>query len=235
MNKRESLQKIQDQIRDACQKAGRTESSVKLVAVGKTKPWQDIVELAELGVSHFGENYVQEAQEKIETISKQNPKVFSQIQWHFIGSLQSNKAKFIPGSFTLLHSLDSESLAQKLHKASEQKKLKQSCLVEVNLDNEPTKGGIASSYLPNFLEKISTLTHIEVKGLMCIPEPKSGSTRKAFSELRVLLEKINASGSYPSKLTELSMGMSQDFSDAILEGATYIRVGTALFGERTKK
>ena len=104
MNKKESLQKIQEQIQEACKKAGRSESSVNLVAVGKTKPWQDIAELASLGVRDFGENYVQEAQEKIQKIEAQDPTLFGHIRWHFIGSLQSNKAKFIPGVFSLLHS-----------------------------------------------------------------------------------------------------------------------------------
>ncbi|MGZ6290483.1 MAG: YggS family pyridoxal phosphate-dependent enzyme, partial [Bdellovibrionota bacterium] len=152
----------------------------------------------------------------------------------FIGNLQSNKAKFIPGRFAMFHALDSLSLARKLDKASAELKTVLPCLVEVNVDEEESKGGIAADALPAFLESLATFSNLKINGLMCLPAATKAS-RAPFAKLRGLLEAANKSGAYPHKLSELSMGMSSDLEEAILEGATYIRVGTRLFGERTKK
>jgi len=236
-SKQERLYKIQEQIRDAAARAGRNPADVRLLAVSKTKSWEEVRDFALLGQVDFGENYVQEALAKTEALETwardqaQKPL----LRWHFIGNLQSNKAKFIPGNFSLFHALDSVSLAQKIAKSAEVRGLVQPCLVEVNVDGEESKGGISPSELPTFLEQCQDLNSLEVRGLMCIPAPRpSGSRREPFALLRALMEKVNASGSYRSPLSELSMGMSSDFEDAILEGSTMVRIGTSLFGERKK-
>lgn len=221
------LQKLRAEIHAACTEAGRKPSEVTLIAVSKTKPWQDVSEFLALGQKDFGENYVQEALAKIEAVGA-GPR------WHFIGSLQSNKAKFIPRAFHLFHALDSFSLAQKINRAAEEKCVVQDCLVEVNVDDEASKGGFASATLVKELEQFSSLSHLRVRGLMCIPAAEKPS-RAPFARLRELQETLNRAGAYPHPLTELSMGMSNDFREAILEGATFVRVGTRLFGERAKK
>ncbi|MGE3261115.1 MAG: YggS family pyridoxal phosphate-dependent enzyme [Bacteriovoracia bacterium] len=230
--KRELLENVKSDIRDACQRAGRKPEEVTLIAVSKTKPWEDVAEFLTLGQKDFGENYVQEALEKIAAI-KSDTKISTVPNWHFIGNLQSNKAKFLPGNFGLFHALDSVSLAQKLSKAAAERKVVMNCLVEVNVDNEASKAGISSGHLPAFLKDILELQNIRILGLMCLPSAANAS-RAPFAKLRDLLEKTNASNIYPHPLRELSMGMSGDFKEAIMEGATFVRVGTRLFGERTR-
>lgn len=225
--KAELLENLKEEIHAACAEAGRKPADVTLVAVSKTKPWQDVTEFLALGQKDFGENYVQEALAKIEAVGA-GPR------WHFVGNLQSNKAKFIPGAFHLFHALDSFSLAQKLNRAAEEKGVVQECLVEVNVDDESTKGGLTGSQLETELTRMAGLAHLRVRGLMCIPAAEKPS-RAPFAHLRELLERVNRAGAYPQMLTELSMGMSNDFREAILEGATFVRVGTRLFGERAKK
>lgn len=226
-------QEVQQKISAACKQAGRKESEVTLIAVSKTKPWDDIAAFAALGVKDFGENYVQEAQEKQKQAKAAG---LTQIRWHLIGTLQSNKAKFVAGNFTLFHALDSVSLATKLDKAAEAAGVVQDCLLEVNVDLEDTKGGIGESFLTQTLTQLNALKSIRLKGLMCIPAPSpSRNARAPFAKLRELRDQVNQSGAYREKLTELSMGMSSDFEAAILEGATYVRVGTTLFGAREAK
>lgn len=225
MSKAENLQKVLAEIRQAAALAGRAPEEIKLIAVSKTKPASDVAELLRLGQRDFGENYVQEALEKMEALKAENP------IWHYIGTLQSNKAKFIPGRFSLFHALDSENLAAKLDKAAAAAGLVQDCLLEVNVDHEATKGGLLPDDLDYILENISALANLNIRGLMCIPAP-SKSPRKPFARLRELLDYVNKNSCYRHPLTELSMGMSADFADAILEGATMVRVGSRIFGER---
>lgn len=224
------LEELEARLLAACSQAGRPRDSVTLVAVGKTKPWENIEAFARLGVRDFGENYVQEAQVKQQRAVQAG---LAGIRWHLIGTLQSNKAKQVAGKFHLFHALGSLSLAEKLDKAAAAAHLVQDCLLEVNVDSEASKGGVAAGELPGLLEALSALPHLRVRGLMCIPAP--GSTRAPFARLRELREELNASGTYREKLTELSMGMSADFEAAILEGATIVRVGSTLFGEREKR
>jgi PLP dependent protein len=219
----------------ACKKAGRSKEEVNLIGVSKTKPWQEIVEFIPLGLIQFGENYPQEAVAKVEEVNQWCADHVSPKKpiWHFIGHLQSNKAKLIAGKFEWIHSLDSLSTAQKISAASLNLKQKQKCLLQVNIDHEESKGGILPEQILSFLESLNTLEGIEISGLMCIPNPNiERDLRLPFSETRKLLEKINSSGAYRTKLTELSMGMSEDFAEAIEEGSTFVRIGTALFGER---
>lgn len=232
--KADSLRSLQSDIAKACRQAGREKSEVTLIAVSKTKPWEDVTEFLKLGVTEFGENYVQEAVEKVDAVAKWSAENSLQANWHFIGNLQSNKAKFIPGRFTLFHALDSLSLARKLDKASAENNIVMPCLIEVNVDEEESKGGIESEALPALLESLAAFSNLKIKGFMCLPT-NSKPSRAPFAKLRSLLEAANKSGAYPHKLSELSMGMSGDLEEAILEGATYIRVGTRLFGERIKK
>ncbi|RZA04738.1 MAG: YggS family pyridoxal phosphate-dependent enzyme [Proteobacteria bacterium] len=231
MNKAERLAGIQGQVAAAAKQAGRAPGDVRLMAVSKTKPWEDVRDFIDLGVRDFGENYVQDALPKIEASRALG---LADLRWHFIGSLQSNKAKLVAGSFSLFHALDSLSLAKKLGAAASAKGLVQDCLVEVNVDDEASKAGLAPAALPAFLGELAAVEGVRVTGLMCIPAPPlpGRSAREPFARLRELRDSVNAAGVYPSALNELSMGMSADFAEAILEGATYVRVGTSLFGAR---
>lgn len=231
---KERLLKIQAGIREAALASGRAEASVQLVAVSKTKSWEDIKDFLLLGVSTFGENYIQEALPKIKSVgdwcsANQRPSP----TWHFIGHLQSNKSKQIPRVFSLFHALDSFSLAEKLNRAAAAQGVVQDCLLEVNVDAEVTKNGLAADGLSRLLQQLNGLESLRVTGLMCIPAPGAGGSRPAFARLRELRDEMNKKGAYHLPLAELSMGMSGDFKEAILEGATIVRVGTSLFGERT--
>lgn len=228
--KRAALAKVQENIAAACDSTGRPSRSVRLIAVSKTKPWSDIEEFLSLGQVDFGENYVQESTSKIELSTKHHGKIC----WHFIGKLQSNKAKLVVNNFDFLHTLDSVSLATRLNRLCEESKKNLSCLIEVNISREQSKAGIDPDHLEKFLTEISTLSSISVNGLMCIPQAGKSETesRKTFASLRELMERQNSAGIYPRKLHELSMGMSHDYINAIKEGATMIRLGTVLFGER---
>jgi pyridoxal phosphate enzyme (YggS family) len=195
------------------------------VAVSKTKPWGEVKPFVDLGVRDFGENYVQEALEKRSNAPD--------LRWHLIGTLQSNKAKFIPHNFCLFHALDSLSLAQKLDRAAASVGVVQPCLIEVNVDLENSKGGVGNALLPQFLGELAALKNLRVEGLMCIPAPAAGrDARSPFAKLRGLRDTLASAGVYPGKLPLLSMGMSSDFEAAIEEGATHVRVGTTLFGAR---
>jgi len=234
-SKNERLAQIREQMEAACKAAGRSPSSVTLLAVSKTKSWEEVRDFRLLGLSEFGENYVQEGVAKASALAaweEKNPQA-TKVNWHFIGNLQSNKAKFIPGTFSLFHALDSLSLAAKISRAAEAKGSVQDCLIEINLDHEASKGGLHPEVVAKFLEELNPLAGLNVKGLMCIPAPLSNrSQREPFARLRELKDALNHAGAYRHPLTELSMGMSGDFSDAILEGSTVIRVGTSLFGAR---
>lgn len=230
--KQERLEELREKIRAACLASGRNESDVTLIAVSKTKPWEDVRDFVSLGVRTFGENYVQEAIEKQRAAAQDG---VEGIEWHMIGTLQSNKAKLIPGNFHIFHALDSLSLAQKLDKAAAAAGMKQRCLLEVNVDQEDSKGGLAESAVARLLEQLSQLKHIHITGLMCIPATGvSRDPRAPFAALRLMRDKLNNSSAYSSNLADLSMGMSNDFEAAIREGATFVRVGTVLFGGRTR-
>lgn len=243
MDARARLEKIQRAVLDACKTAGRDPKSVRLLAVGKTKPWKAILEVAEAGQIDFGENYMQEALEKIAAAKAwagedaQKQKLVAGMRWHFIGHLQSNKAKLIPGNFALLHSLASLSAAEALDKAASKSGEKISALVEVNVDNEASKAGISPEALPDFLQKCAGFECVQIVGFMCIPDPEKnkGDARRPFRFLHELRDRMEKSRIYPHPLPELSMGMSADFREAIQEGSTIVRVGTAIFGERAKK
>ena len=208
----------------AAQKAGRDPKEIKLVAVSKTVEVARIKEAIEAGVSILGENYVQEAQKKIEELGKP-------VSWHFIGHLQSNKAKYAVRLFDVIHSIDSIPLAEELNRRAEQPDRVIKVMIEVNLSKEATKFGTDEERMLNLARSIQTFKHLSLEGLMTMPPyfDSPEMSRPYYVALRELKERMTKEG-IPMK--ELSMGMSNDFEIAIEEGATYVRIGTAIFGPR---
>jgi len=217
-----NLAEVKKQIADAAQKANRSADEIKLVAVSKTHPAQKVSEAIAAGTFVFGENKVQEAEAKITEIGRETA------QWHLIGHLQSNKARKAVKLFDVIHTLDSLELAERLERICiEENRAEISVLVQVDLANESTKNGIKQEDLSQLVEFLKTCKHLKLKGLMIIPPyfQDAEKTRPYFRRLREIRDEICPNG-------ELSMGMSHDFAVAIEEGATMIRVGTAIFGER---
>jgi len=222
-----NLENIMERIEKASIKAGRDPKSVRLVAVTKTKPADAVIEAAQAGHKIFGENYVQELTAKAALVKEP-------VEWHFIGALQSNKVKYIAGLVTLIHSVDRLSLAMEIEK--QWGKLGKICdiLVEVNVSGEKTKAGTSRAEAMQLVEGIAEMPHLRIKGLMTMPpffdEPELA--RPYFQELRELAAMIDARKITNVEMRELSMGMSGDFEAAIEEGATLVRVGSAIFGSR---
>jgi len=230
-----NLAGVRERIARACERAKRDPASVKLVAVSKVQPVEAIREALEAGQRVFGENYAQELREKAEAVAAEERALPATgggrrpehtIEWHFLGALQTNKVKMVVGKVALLHTCDRPSLAQELNKRAAALGTVQRVLVEVNLAEEPQKGGIAPSGLASFVDEIGKLPALRCEGLMCIP-PAEDDPRPHFRRLRELRETLG--------LRELSMGMSADYETAIEEGATIVRVGTAIFGERPRR
>jgi pyridoxal phosphate enzyme (YggS family) len=221
---KENLLRVMEKIEEAARKIGRDPNEIKLVAVSKTVEVARIMEAIEAGVSILGENYVQEAQKKIEEIGRP-------VSWHFIGHLQTNKAKYAIRLFDMIHSLDSVPLAEELNRRAEQADRVMKVMIEVNLSKEATKFGTDEEVVVNLAKRIQNLNHLSLEGLMTMP-PYFDSpelSRPYYIALRALKERMVKEG-VPMK--DLSMGMSNDFEIAIEEGATYVRVGTAIFGPR---
>jgi hypothetical protein len=221
---RENLSRVRERIERAAQKAGRAPEEINLVAVSKTVEVARIKEAIEAGVSILGENYVQEAQKKIEVLGEP-------VSWHFIGHLQSNKARYAVRLFDVIHSIDSIPLAEELNRKVEQPDRVIKVMIEVNLSKEATKFGTDEERVLNLAKRIQSLSHLSLEGLMTMPPyfdlpEMSRPYYVALRELedRMIKERI--------PLKELSMGMSNDFEIAIEEGATYVRIGTAIFGPR---
>ena len=222
-----NLSRVRERIEHAAAKVGRDPRGIKLMAVTKTVAVERIREALAAGAMIFGENYVQEAREKIEEIGQAG------IAWHLIGHLQSNKAKYAVRLFDLIHSVDSITLARELDKRAAAEGKIVDCLIEVNLSQENSKFGISKAQTPQLAHELRDLENISLKGLMTIPpysdDPEAA--RPYFIALRKLREEIAGKG---IPLPELSMGMSTDFATAIEEGATIVRVGRAIFGERSE-
>src|SRR5512139_2620383 len=235
MSVKENLLRVMEKIEKAARKMGRNPNEIKLVAVSKTVETPRIKEAIEAGVSILGENYVQEAQKKIEEIGRPAcTERFGEgrpVSWHFIGHLQSNKAKYAIRLFDMIHSLDNILLAEELNRRAEQADRVIKVMVEVNLSKEATKFGTNEEVVLNLSKRIHHLNHLSLEGLMTMPPyfDLPEMSRPYFIALRQLKERMVKEG-IPVK--ELSMGMSNDFETAIEEGATYIRVGTAIFGPR---
>ena len=227
MTIQDNLKDIHARIKAAALKTGCDPAGVRLVAVSKTKPAEAVIEAAHAGQLIFGENYVQEFQVKA-------AQVMEPVEWHFIGALQSNKVKYLAGLVAMIHSVDRLSLALEIEK--QWGKLGKVCdiLVEVNVAGEETKSGTTTAEAVQLVRDIAKLPHLHIKGLMTMPpfydEPELA--RPYFRTLRQLSEIISAENIPHVQMDELSMGMSGDFEVAIEEGATLVRVGTAIFGYR---
>ncbi len=224
-----NLERLRAAIADAALRAGRRPEGVKLVAVSKTQPPEAVAAAIAAGQRVFGENTVQDALTKIPRFAGQG------LEWHFIGHLQSNKARFIPGNFAWVHSLASVKLAQRLARLMQEQNTTVNALLEVNITRDPAKHGVALEDIAPLLEQLlkANLSGIHLLGLMTIgPHPATEFERRAsFAALRKLRDDCAQRFALPG-FTELSMGMSGDFFEAIQEGSTQVRIGTAIFGER---
>ena len=220
-----NLKHIEQLIRQAESRYGRLPGSVKLIAVSKTFPVEDAMECYQCGQRLFGENKVQEALSKI-------PVLPSDAQWHLIGPLQRNKVRKIFGKAAMIHTVDSLKLAEYMDSVARELSIVQDVLLEVHVGGEESKFGFHPDELETSWPALCNLEHLNIRGLMCIPPPVDNveDARPYFRQLRELKERLNASGS--RQIQELSMGMSHDFEAAIAEGATFVRVGTAIFGAR---
>ncbi len=209
---------------DAERRFSRVQGSVALLGVSKKQPMEKLQAGYDAGLRLMGENYLQEAQDKM-------PQLPKDIEWHFIGHCQSNKAKAVAENFAWCHTVDSLKLATRLAKASVASQKQLSICLQVNIENEPTKSGISLDSLPALAEKVAELRGLSLRGLMCIPTPCEDEvqSRRVFARLWRAQEDLIDRG---HNLDTLSMGMSHDYEAAIAEGATLIRVGSALFGER---
>ena len=223
---RERLARVQDAVRSAARAAGRDADDVALVAVSKKQPSQAVATAFEAGQVDFGENYVQEAEAKREELRALD------IRWHFIGGLQSNKARFVAGNYALIHSVDSIKLARELDKRAAQANAVQDILIQVNVACEDSKCGVLEEGLPELAEACEALENVRLTGLMTMPpffdDPERA--RPFFSRLRKLGEELGER--LGTELRHLSMGMSGDYVAAIEEGATLVRIGTDIFGPR---
>jgi pyridoxal phosphate enzyme (YggS family) len=222
-----NLQSIMDRIRTATLAAGREPSSVRLVAVSKTRPADDVLQACRAGQVVFGENYVQE-------LAAKAAEVREAVEWHFIGHLQSNKVKQLAGLVNMIHSIDRLSLAEEVSR--QWGRLGSCCdiLIQVNLSGEASKSGTTEAEALQLVRAVSALPHVRIRGLMTMPpffdDPEAA--RPFFAELMQLSRRIKAERIPGVGMGELSMGMSGDFEAAIQEGATLVRVGTSIFGSR---
>ena len=231
------LDQIRARIRDACERSGRDQKDVELIAVSKTKPYQAIEAAYQAGVLNFGENYVQELNEKILTWNDKH--LSDPVKWHMIGHLQKNKVKYLIGRVELIHSVDSIALAEQIEKEAEKKDAVVKILMEVNIAAERTKFGLDPSSAAEAARQINSLPHVRLLGLMTsAPYTEDPETNRLyFRRLNNLGQELLAQGLLATecegyKLPVLSMGMSGDFEVAIEEGSTMIRVGTSVFGSR---
>jgi len=224
----DNLERVREQIVQAAAKAGRDVKGVELVAITKTHPAENVREAVEGGQTLFGESRVQEARAKISELS-------SNIRWHFVGHLQKNKVRQALPLFEMIHSVDSLALAQDINRIAEEEGLYPRVLLEVNVAGEGSKIGFEPDDLREQMEALLALPRLSIEGLMCIPPlaVESEDSRKFFVQVRELRDSLEKE--FRMKLPQLSMGMTQDFPIGIEEGATLVRVGTAIFGERSKK
>ena len=225
---KQRLEQIQKRMKQAAAAAGRRGADIQLVAVSKTKPREQVIEAFEAGASVFGENYVQEVREKFNALHTYP------ISWHFIGHLQTNKAKYVVAICDLIHSLDSLKLAKELDKHAGNNHKIQKVLVQVNIAEEDSKSGVRAQDTLPLIQEISRLKNVSVRGLMTMPPYFNApeKVRPFFRALRKLRDDIGRLHIPGVFMHELSMGMTGDFEVAIQEGATLVRIGTAIFGER---
>lgn len=224
---KENLADVEAKIVKACENSGRQRDDVTLIAVSKTKPVEALKEAYDLGVRVFGENKVQELTDKYEALPKD-------IQWHMIGHLQRNKVKYIIDKVALIHSVDSIRLAETIEKEAAKHNITANILIEVNVAKEESKFGLMPEELDELIDKIKDFNHIQVKGLMTIaPFVENPETnREIFRSLRKLSVDISNKNVDNVNVSILSMGMTNDYTVAVEEGATMVRVGTGIFGAR---
>ena len=222
-----NLARIRTAIAAACARCGRDPANVRLVAVSKTHPAALVEEAYRAGQSCFGESYVQEFLTKAELVKVP-------VSWHFIGHLQSNKVKSLPGRVAMIHSVDRLALAEEIDRQWGKVGTRAEVLIEVNLGGEASKAGVAEADLLPLLRRVAQLPHLAIRGLMTLPpylaDPEE--VRPYFRRLRELARQLDALALPGVSMAELSMGMSHDFTVAIEEGATLVRIGTAIFGDR---
>ena len=221
----ERLQRVQQQIAQALAKSGRPADAAALLAVSKTRPADDILNLYKLGQRRFGENYLQEALEKMDKLKAYD------IEWHFIGPIQSNMTRDIAGHFSWVHSVERIKIARRLSEQRPEGLPPLNVCLQVNVSGEASKSGCSLQELPQLAAEVAALPNLTLRGLMAIPAPCDDVDRQRlpFRALREAQERLNAEG---LQLDTLSMGMSGDLDAAIAEGATLVRIGTALFGPR---
>ena len=224
-----NLQAVEATIQVACEAAGRPRSTVQLLAVSKTFPAEAVLEAVAAGQRAFGENYLQEGVDKIAAVAKALPD--TRLEWHFIGPIQSNKTRPIAANFDWVHTVERLKIAQRL---SEQRPFALGPLnicLQVNISGEASKSGVTPDELPALAQAVAALPNLRLRGLMAIPEPQDDPElqRVPFARLRALAQDIVKSGIH---LDTLSMGMSSDMRAAVLEGASIVRVGSAIFGAR---
>jgi PLP dependent protein len=221
----ENFRRVQRQIETAARVANRDLDTITLVAVSKTRPAGEVLQLAALGQRHFGENQVQEGIEKIRGCED------ASLTWHFIGRLQSNKARLVAEHFQWVHSLDRTKIADRLDAHRPPGAPPLNICLQVSMGDEASKGGIDPEALPALAAHVAGLPGLRLRGLMCLPPPphQPQDSRPWFARLRALAERLQAQGFV---MDQLSMGMSADLETAITEGATLVRVGSAIFGQR---
>lgn len=224
-----NIARIRERIEASCRKADRNPDDVRLIAVSKIKPAEDVEQAYLAGQQSFGESYVQEFRDK-------SPLVEEPVEWHFIGGLQSNKVKYLRGKVAMIHSVDRFSLAKEIDRQWAKTDQPANILLQVNVGDEASKSGCSCDDLEQLARRVSELANIRVRGLMCLPphcdDPED--VRPYFRKLRELAQQIDQLQLPNVQMQELSMGMSGDFEVAVEEGATLVRVGTAIFGARIK-
>ncbi|MBB5263674.1 hypothetical protein HNP82_000772 [Catenibacillus scindens] len=232
MNDREqeikyNIEQVQSRIREACLRSHRDPAEVTLIAVSKTKPVEDILYAAQAGMEYFGENKVQELTMKMDTISQP-------LHWNMIGHLQKNKVKYIVGRAELIHSVDSVDLAKKIQDEAAKKNVRANILIEVNVSGEESKFGISPEALLDTIKEIALFPNVCIRGLMTIAPftQNPEDNRQYFKKLRNLAVDIKSKNIDNVSMSVLSMGMTGDYEVAVEEGATMVRVGTGIFGER---
>jgi len=220
---KDRFETVSAQIDAAATAAGRDPASIALLAVSKRQPVDAIADLATLGQRRFGENFVQEARDKIDVLAGH------ELEWHFIGRLQSNKTREVAENFDWVHSVDRLRIARRLNDQRPDDAPPLNVCVEVNISGEAAKGGVTPSALPGFIDEVAALTRLRLRGLMTLPapEPNFEHQRAAFRRLAECHAGVGLEG-----FDTLSMGTTGDFAAAIMEGATIVRIGTALFGSR---
>lgn len=222
--KSENIQKIILDIKENCNLSKRSVEDVILIGASKSQTIEKIIVAYEEGIKHFGENYLQEAEEKISKLDQD-------IIWHFIGSIQSRKAKRIAEIFDWVHTIDSFKVAEKLNSSRPKSKGALNACLQLNIDDEESKSGLKIENLEEIIKKIETLENLKIRGLMVIPKPRDSEEeqRKVFRKVKEIYDSLIRQG---HNFDTLSMGMTSDYGVAIQEGATMIRIGTGIFGPR---